>query len=151
MELTQLTEASTGARILIVASGAVDDRLAEVLAGEPQDVQIVVVAPALTSRLNYWSSDDRRSRQAAQNVIDCVLAELAALDYAARGQVGDADPLQAVADALCVFPAEKVIVASHLEARPNWLARDLVLRIRAGFQVEVVDIATNPRPAQVAA
>ncbi len=134
-------------RILIVANSTTDSSLTALLAEQPKDAQIVVVAPALTSRLNYWSSDDRRSRRAAQQRVDDVLAELTRLGYYARGRVGDADPLQAVADALHFFPAERIIVASPPEKHANWRARNLVPRLRARFQVEVVDVAMLPHGA----
>ncbi len=146
-----LAEHTSDSRILVVANSTTDGSLTALLAEQPKEAQIVVVAPALTSRLDYWSSDDRRSRRAAQRRIDDVLADLARLDYDARGQVGDADPLQAVADALCFFPAERIIVVSSPDEHVNWLARNLVARLRARFQVEVVDVAALPHRPPVAA
>ncbi len=138
-------------RILVVANSTTGSNLAALLAEQPIDAQILVVAPALTSRLDYWTSDDRRSRRAAQRRIDDVLAELARLGYYARGRVGDADPLQAVADALHFFPADRIIVASPPEEHANWRARNLVARIRARFQIEVFDVAALHHGLPVAA
>jgi hypothetical protein len=39
---------------------------------------------------------------------------------AARGQIGDEDPLQAVADVLAVFPAGALILAVHAPGVANW-------------------------------
>ena len=48
----------------------------------------------------------------------------------ARGEIGDADPLAAIADALAVFLADEVMVSTHPPGRSHWLERDLVGRAR---------------------
>jgi hypothetical protein len=56
----------------------------------------------------------------------------------ANGVVGDADPLQAPADALSLFGADRVAIAPQCS---NWLARDLVARARRRFALPILELA----------
>ena len=49
---------------------------------------------------------------------------LAGID--ARGEIGDADPLLAIADALSRFAADEIVISTHPEGRSNWLERNVV-------------------------
>jgi hypothetical protein len=55
----------------------------------------------------------------------------------ARGRVGDADPVQAIADALPTFPADRIVIAARLE-RSTRCADDLVTRARRRFALPVL-------------
>ena len=61
---------------------------------------VLVVCPALNSRVRTWASDEDAARAAAQARLDATLARLAAAGINARGEIGDGDPLQALEDAL---------------------------------------------------
>jgi hypothetical protein len=118
--------------------------------------RVRVVAPALNSRLHHWFSDSDAAREAAEARLRACLAELDALGLEADGHVGDADPLQAIADALTAFPATELLIATHPEARSNWLAHDLVHRALARFGLPTVHVVVNaaavaPAPVPVAA
>ncbi len=107
------------------------------------ETQVLVVAPALNSRLAHWtSSDDRARREAELRLARCV-ANLAAAGVEAEGVVGDADPLRAVEDTLSVFAADVIVVATHPEGRSNWLARDIVERIRRRHTPPVVHVVVD--------
>ena len=58
--------------------------------------QVLVVSPALNSPLKHWVSDEDSARVAAQQRLDASLARLAQDGISARGEVGDAEPLQAL-------------------------------------------------------
>ena len=64
------------------------------------------------------------------------------------GWVGDADPLQAIADALVVFGADELLIATHPEERSNWLAHDLVGRACARFSLPVVHLVVEDAGAR---
>src|SRR6478736_1490199 len=66
--------------------------------GRPTDV--IVVAPALNSRFRHWLSDEDGARDEAEERLYRSLARLDAAGIPAYGWVGDADPLDAIADAL---------------------------------------------------
>jgi hypothetical protein len=53
------------------------------------------------------------------------------------GRVGDADPVQAIADALATFAADEIVVAAHSE-RSRRLAGDVAERARKRFALPIV-------------
>ncbi|SRR6266516_5025988 len=126
-----------GRRILVVANQPVSgEDLHEVVGAE-----VVVVAPALIGRLGYWTGDDRRSRRDADERLELCLASLRESGVEARGSVGDADPLQAIEDALGEFDADAIVVTTHSNRRPNWLAHDIVRRAQRRFSRPIGHIA----------
>jgi len=108
-------------RVLVVTSQPIEEpalieRIAE-LAGEGQrlvephaEAEVLVLAPALASRLDRWASDVRRARRTARRVLAISLGTLAAAGLDAAGRVGDADPVQAVEDELHTFAAREVVL-----------------------------------------
>src|SRR3954454_19362791 len=68
-------------------------------------IEVLVVAPALNSRLRHWVSDVDDAVARAQARLDLALADLRTRGVRARGAVGDANPVLAIADALAWFPA----------------------------------------------
>ena len=104
--------ARTAARwLLVLATEAVDEAaLRKVVAlgldGE-SPAAMLVIAPALNSRLRHWLSDEDEARRGAGVRLAASLEQLAAAGIAARGLVGDADPLQAIADALYQYGPER--------------------------------------------
>jgi hypothetical protein len=98
--------------------------------------EVLVVAPALNSRLRHWLSDDGGARRAAAERLEACLDRLEHGGVHARGCVGDADPLQAIADSLPTFAADEVVIAAHPQR-----SRDLALRVaeraRARFALPV--------------
>ena len=112
-----------------------------------RDAAVLVVAPALNTRLRHYMSDSDRAYAAAEQRLEGCLARLRANGVQADGYVGDADPLRAIDDALSTFPAGEIVVGTHPEERSNWLAHDLVRRARARFEMSifhvVVDLAAH--------
>jgi hypothetical protein len=146
-------EAGTARKILVVANETVGGaELHELLghrtAGVREDV--LVVCPALNSKLNTWTSDEDDARAAAQGRLDASLGRLRDAGISARGEIGDGDPLQALEDALRVFPADEVVVSTHPPGRSNWLEQGLVEQARLRFDVPVthvvVDLAARTAP-----
>ena len=69
-----------------------------------------VVAPTLVGRLDWLATaEDDAHRQAEVRAFDAewLLADRAEVD----GEAGDADPIQAVEDALRHFPADEILIA----------------------------------------
>jgi hypothetical protein len=139
-------------RILVVANETVASAtLHEVLEGYTSIApDVLVLAPALNSRLRHWLSDDDRARREAAARLAACLDALEADGIAAEGVVGDADPIQAIDDTLRVFPAAEIVIATHPESRSNWLARDVVARACTAFGLPVVHVVVDER-ATVAA
>ena len=126
-------------RILVVANENVED---DVLhdAIRFREVEVLVVAPALNSRLRHWVSDEDEARRRAELRLAGCVRKLTAAGFDATGLVGDADPLQAIDDALRVFAADEIVVATGEEGRSNWLARDLVGRARSRYPQPIVQL-----------
>jgi hypothetical protein len=105
--------------------------------------RVHVVAPALNSRVRHWFSDCDGAHDAAEARLAECLQQLAGLGLDVAGHVGDADPLQAIADALVTFPATELVISTHPESRSNWLAHDLVHRALARFGLPTVHVVVG--------
>jgi len=73
--------------------------------------QVLVVAPASTIGLGGWMSDEDTARAQATERAAVVVDLVERRGARARGRVGDGDPLQAIADALAMFPADEIVIA----------------------------------------
>jgi hypothetical protein len=99
--------------------------------------RILVVAPAVNSRLRRWVSDDDGARRTADDRLAAYLDALGRAGVGATGRIGDADPAQAIADALVTFAADAIVIAAHDE-RSRRLAHDVARRTRQRFGLPVV-------------
>jgi hypothetical protein len=133
-------------RILAVANetveGATLHRAVCALAQDGRS-EVLVIVPALNSRLRFWTSDEDEARRAAHIRLRRCLAALDRAGVAASGQVGDADPVQAIADALRTFAAGEIVIATHPEGRSHWLSRNVVERARKRFGVPVFHVVVE--------
>jgi hypothetical protein len=133
-------------RILVVANETVVGRaLRSEVATRAQegDAEVLVVSPALNSRLRHWTSDEDQARAAAQDRLDESLAALAADGVDARGRVGDDDPIQAIEDSLRVFGADEIVISTHPPGRSNWLERGVVERAGEKFDVPITHVVVD--------
>jgi hypothetical protein len=89
--------------VLIIA---LDTVVPEVL-----DAEVLVVAPAVNSRLRHWLSDEDAARRRAHDRVALVVDRLEQRGVHAEGRIGDADPLLAIADVLPTFPADEIVIA----------------------------------------
>jgi hypothetical protein len=93
---------------------------------------VLVVAPALNSWLRRWLSDEDEARRRAHERMTAWVDDLERRGVRVAGHVGDADPLQAIADALSTFRADEIVIAGQRE-RPARRVDDLVQRARDRF------------------
>lgn len=118
-------------RTLVIANETlVSDVVPALVEHSGAEAGVLVVAPALTSRLAFWASDDREARRGAEERLAHCLACLGAKGIDAVGAIGDANPLLALEDALKIFPADEIVIVTHPEGRSNWLAHRIVERAR---------------------
>jgi hypothetical protein len=108
-----------------------------------RESEVRVVCPALNTKIKYWVSDEDQARQQAQERLDAVIAQLARDGIPAQGDIGDSDPLQAIEDALRLFPADEVIVSTHPYGRSNWLEQDIVGRARERFPIPITHVVVD--------
>ncbi len=102
-----------------------------------------VVSPALNSRLKTWTSDEDPARARAQARLHSTLGRLSSVGIEARGDVGDADPLVAVEDAVRLFRPDEIVVSTHPEGRSNWLERGVVTALRERYDVPVMHVVVD--------
>jgi hypothetical protein len=133
-------------RILVVANETLrGEALRAEIAHRAQgrESEVRVVCPALNTKIKYWVSDEDEARQQAQERLDAVLAQLARKGVEARGDIGDSDPVQAIEDALRLFPADEVIISTHPHGRSNWLEQDVVGRARERFPLPITHVVVD--------
>jgi hypothetical protein len=133
-------------RILVIANETVGgEALRETIEERAAGVkeQVLVVCPALNSRLRHWASDEDAARASAQERLEHSLRRLADAGVEARGEVGDSEPLQAMEDALRTFGADEIIISTHPEGRSNWLERRIVERARERFAVPITHVVVD--------
>ena len=106
-------------------------------------IDVLVVAPALNSRLRHWVSDVDDAVARAHDRLELALADLRERGILARGEVGDANPVLAIADALARFPASAIVIATHPPGQSNWLERGLIDKVRARFDVPVTHLVST--------
>jgi hypothetical protein len=94
--------------------------------------KVLVVAPALNSRLRRWLSDEDDARRRAEDRASAVAHGLAQSGARVEGRAGDGDPLLAIADALSTFPADEILIAAA-PGRSSQLVEQLGERARARF------------------
>jgi hypothetical protein len=123
MNAPRIGEAENRPNVLVVAL--------DVVPLEAPNANVLVVAPALNSRLRRWVSDEDQARRRAAERLRAYLDQLEERGVHAVGRVGDADPLLAIADALAMFPADEILIAA--DAVP--LAEHLAQRARQRFRV----------------
>jgi hypothetical protein len=113
------------------------------------DAEVYVVCPALNvSKIKHWVSDEDEARREAQERLEAMVSRLSREGVQVRGDIGDADPVQAMEDALRLFPADEAIISTHPPGRSNWLEREVVERSRERFPLPVshvvVDLEREP-------
>lgn len=105
--------------------------------------EVMVIAPALSSRLKYIFSDVDEPREQAQARLDESLELMKRSGINATGAVGDANPTLAVHDALAVFKAGAIIVSTHPEGRSNWIEHNVVEKIRDHNELPVTHVVVD--------
>jgi hypothetical protein len=133
-------------RILVVANETVGGlTLRSMIEERSRDVraEVLVCTPALNSRLRFWASDEDSARASAQQRLDASLDRLRSLGIHASGEVGDANPLQAMEDALRTFGADEIIISTHPVGRSHWLERGVVDKAREQFAVPITHVVVD--------
>jgi hypothetical protein len=131
---------------LLIAVGAAAESAVDVPSGVrallDQSKEILVIAPALPSRLDWLTSDTDKARGAADERLGAVLGQLKQMGVEARGEVASDDPLIAFADAVDEFNPDHIVVALRASERADWQEDGLIERLieRFGLAVTVFPI-----------
>lgn len=133
-------------RILVVANETLSGRaLHSEISGRPPgtETELRIVCPALNTKIKHWTNEEDEARAEAQQRLEGLLASLRRDGFDARGEIGDDDPVQAMEDALRLFPADEVMISTHPPGRSNWLEHDVVERARERFDLPVTHVVVD--------
>ncbi len=133
-------------RILVVANETVAGR--ELLddlreRGAGRDAEVLVVAPALNTRLHHLFADVDHARELAEQRLAGSIEALRAEGIEARGAIGDGDPVRAIEDALFEFDADEIVISTHPVERSNWLEKKTVERAREKFGIPITHVVVD--------
>ena len=132
-------------RNLVVANETCAGRaLLEELRGRVgPESDVLVVAPALNSRLRHVFADTDGAYAAAEERLAESVEALRAVGIGADGAVGDSDPVQAIEDALAEFEATEIVISTHPPERSNWLEKRVVERASERFEVPIAHVVVD--------
>ena len=132
-------------RILALVSEPIsDEALASAIGGDPRDAEVMVVAPALTSRMRLVMSDVDGSIERAEEVAQESVERLEEAGIAASGDTGEPEPIQALEDALATFPADELVLFTHPNGSRNWQEEGVVEDAEQRFDIPVRHLLIDP-------
>jgi hypothetical protein len=103
--------------LLVITSEPISaDQLREALdwTSDLEDIHVMLVVPALQENaMKFWLSDADDAISRAERVRREAVAELGAEGVAAYGDTGESDVLDAIADALQTFDADRIALFTH--------------------------------------
>ena len=109
-------------KLLVVSPEPVDAELLRSAIGEDvRGAEVLVVSPATSrSKLAFWVSDTDEAIQEAETAQVDTVERLEEEGVDAAGEVGEAEPAQAIEDALATFRADRIVVFSHPEGERDY-------------------------------
>jgi hypothetical protein len=99
--------------------------------------EVLVVTPALPSRLEWLASATDKAQEQADERLQVVLGQIGELGTEADGEVGADDPLLAFEDATASFAADHILVGLRAGHRSDWQERGLLDHLVERFDVPV--------------
>jgi hypothetical protein len=128
-----MTRVSGTRRILVLADASVDgfelrDELRRRSGGR---TVVLVVSPVTGPPV----ADDRLAAS---------IVAMRAVGVDATGEIGDADPIQAIEDALRTFRADELVVSMLPRGNSQWLELDVVERARERFDLPLTHVIGLP-------
>jgi hypothetical protein len=104
-------------KVLVVTSEPVSaQQLRDALGSDrdPAEAEVMVVAPALAgSAVKFWMSDADEAIERADRVRRESVERLGEEGVSASGDTGEADPYDAIEDALQTFDADRIVLFTH--------------------------------------
>jgi GABA permease len=140
-----MTESHDPRRLLVIANRTCPcrDVLDDIRRRAGDGGEVLLVAPALNTRLRHWVSDTDGALADARERLDRAMEYLHDEGVEVRGEVGDADPLLAIEDALVGFDAAEIIISTWPEGQSNWLERNLIVAARERFDRPIVHLVSH--------
>jgi hypothetical protein len=85
----------------------------------------------------------------AQRRLDAALTAFGALGAEMSGEVGDASPVRAIADALLEGTYDEIILSTLRPGPSRWLRQDVVHRIQRTFAVPCTHVIAERESADI--
>ena len=131
-------------KVLVIANETVAGREGkDAVTERAEGGEVLVVAPALNTRLRHLFADVDKAREAAEGRLHESLKHLDEAGIKARGAVGDTDPVRAMGDALFEFDADEIIISTHPPGRSNWMEKGVVDRARGETDVPITHVVVD--------
>lgn len=90
-----------------------------------RQIEVLVIAPAIGSRLARWTGDESQYVDARKHLDDTVAA-LAAAGIPATGETGADDPLQAADDGVREFGPSEIVFVTRAGTGTDWVERGVI-------------------------
>lgn len=119
--------------IALAAEPIAPDVLRSAVGDGVDESEVLVVAPALNSKLRFWVSDPDPAINRAEDVAKESVERLEEEGVQAHGEPGESDPMQALQDALATFDAEDIVLVTHPGGEQNWLEEGVVDEVRERY------------------
>jgi nucleotide-binding universal stress UspA family protein len=102
--------------------------------------EIYVLAPVLTTWMQWLTDDSDSARVAADERLQTVFDHMRAGGLKARGEVGAEDQVIAIADALAQFDADLIVLRLHAPGseHENWREHRIAEKVRSHFDVPTI-------------
>jgi hypothetical protein len=131
--------------LALVAEPVSGEALKKSVGAQPaQAAEVLVVAPALSSRTRFVFSDPDPAIDRAEEVQQETVERMDEEGIDAAGDTGESDPLIAIQDALTTFPADEIVLFTHSDGQRNWLEEGVVDEAKARFDVPVRHLVVEP-------
>jgi len=127
-------------RVLVVSNEilAAANEVPEAIRPLVEDAEeIYVIAPTLTSRLQWVASDLDGARVAAGQRLHTVFDHMHANGLKPHGTIGEEDQIVAIADALAEFDADLIVLRLHApnSEHESWHEHRIAERVRSHFNL----------------
>lgn len=123
--------------IALVSEPASGDALRAAIGDRADDAEVLVVAPALNSKLRFWMSDPDAAIERAEAVQEETVERMDEEGVDAAGDTGESDPVLAIQDALTTFAADEIVLFTHPRGERNWLEEGVVDEVKERFGLPV--------------
>jgi hypothetical protein len=131
-----------GSKVLALVSEPVSGEALKRAIGEgrAEEAEVLVVAPALNSRMRFWMSDPDAAIARAEAVQEETVERMDEEGIDAAGDTGESDPLLALQDALQTFDADEIVLFTHPGGKQNWLEEGVVDQAKERFGLPVAHL-----------
>jgi hypothetical protein len=128
-------------KVLVLTGEAIGaDDLRAAFSGDinPQETEVMVVAPALQeSGFKFWLSDVDDAIAKADEVRRETVDRLGDEGVAASADTGESDPMQAIEDSLRTFRPDRIVLFRHAEGDERYREDLDPAEVESGFGIQV--------------